>query len=357
MTPNTEIIVREGTTQICAEAFSQCKNLSSITIPESVNRIQQYAFWNCINLKHLYISATVPPNIFPNSFKVKWLDEDGQEWEEPLKINNIIVPEETINKYLQDENWATILTPQEIEGSSTDVFSVGENKKIYFSLGNLQYQPSTKTWRFANKQTEYVGIGEFSFITEISDNYDGWIDMFGFASSGYQDITPTNYIKNNIYVDSHIAGTQYDWGVHNKISNGGNKAGIWRTLTYDEWEYLLYKRPNAEKLTRLYFCNNEGLIILPDNYDIQSISNLKFKDYCSKINADIENGTVIFLPLAGYINKEELYYMNLDGNYWCSTKTSTLSFYIGDMDSDMSLSSSYSFENFAASVRLVRDAK
>ena len=38
---------------------------------------------------------------------------------------------------------------QPIEGSLSGVFSVGNGKQVRFSQGNLQYQASTDTWRFA----------------------------------------------------------------------------------------------------------------------------------------------------------------------------------------------------------------
>ena len=62
-----------------------------------------------------------------------------------------------------------------------------------------------------------------------------------------------------------ISGTNYDWG-KNAISNGENKPGIWRTLTADEWGYLLFDRPNAAKLVGAGTVNGQnGLFILPDN--------------------------------------------------------------------------------------------
>lgn len=41
-----------------------------------------------------------------------------------------------------------------------------------------------------------------------------------------------------------------DWAYHNAISNGGNKAHLWRTLTRDEWNYLFYQRKEA--LSKLF---------------------------------------------------------------------------------------------------------
>ena len=50
--------------------------------------------------------------------------------------------------------------------------------------------------------------------------------------------TPSDYGDGS----GDIAGTNYDWGVNNAISNGGNEAGLWRTLTIEEWKYLMESR-------------------------------------------------------------------------------------------------------------------
>ena len=124
-------------------------------------------------------------------------------------------------------------------------FSISQTKKVRFSQGNLQYQATTKTWRFAENQYDFIG----NYNAKIAETYDGWIDMFGWATSGYNDKMPTLNDRYDFeYVEElvSIAGTNSDWGVYNAISNGGNKAGLWRTLTIEEWQYLLEQRPNAE---------------------------------------------------------------------------------------------------------------
>ncbi|MBO4585019.1 MAG: hypothetical protein J5675_00245, partial [Bacteroidales bacterium] len=43
-------------------------------------------------------------------------------------------------------------------GAVNGVFTVNKDGgTVYFSKGNLQYQASTKTWRFAENQWDYVG--------------------------------------------------------------------------------------------------------------------------------------------------------------------------------------------------------
>lgn len=47
--------------------------------------------------------------------------------------------------------------PSVPEGAINGLFSVSPSKKVYFSQGNLQYQASSNTWRFAEHQWNCVG--------------------------------------------------------------------------------------------------------------------------------------------------------------------------------------------------------
>lgn len=61
-------------------------------------------------------------------------------------------------------------------------FSVSKTKQVKFSPGNLQYQASTKKWRFAPKQTDYIGEAnnniEWEYIFRYRTNYS---QLYGYA--------------------------------------------------------------------------------------------------------------------------------------------------------------------------------
>ena len=125
------------------------------------------------------------------------------------------------------------------DGALPGLFSVSATQQVYFSQGNLQYQASTNTWRFAEHQYDYVGTqtadvygyhgGNVSGSDNrsISSTYSGWIDLFGWGTGDNPTLSSDNY---------GAYGTFVDWG-SNPISNGGNTANRWRTLTQAEWEY------------------------------------------------------------------------------------------------------------------------
>lgn len=66
-------------------------------------------------------------------------------------------------------------------GAINGLFSVGESSQVYFSRGNLQYQASTNTWRFAENQWDI--IAEDNAL--ITQTFDRWIDLFSWGTSGY----------------------------------------------------------------------------------------------------------------------------------------------------------------------------
>lgn len=125
------------------------------------------------------------------------------------------------------------------------LFSISSWDQVRFSKGNLLYNASTDTWRFAEKQTDHIGAEN----NKIADDNTNWIDLFGYGTSGWESgaeayqpwSTASSYSK---YLNQDLADAyeEADWGAHNAIANGGNRAGMWRTLTKDEWSFLLNSR-------------------------------------------------------------------------------------------------------------------
>ena len=78
----------------------------------------------------------------------------------------------------------------------------------------------------------------------------------------------TGDAPNTVSTDKSDYADFTDWGV-NPITNGGNEADAWRTLTGDEWYYLFYTRENAATLFALGSVNGvNGTILLPDNWEL-----------------------------------------------------------------------------------------
>ena len=211
------------------------------------------------------------------------------------------------------------------EAKKNGVFSVSSNLKVHFSGGNLQYQASTKTWRFAEHQWDVVGEAN----ENISSSYSGWIDLFGWGTGN----NPTQSSeRDNDY------STFKEWG-NNTISNGGNYK--WRTLTKAEWEYVLNTRSTSSGIRYAKATVNEvkGLILLPDNWssDNYSLGNVNKPDANYDSNrisltdwsSKFETNGVVFLPATGVRQGTEVYNLDYDSNifgdlefnggYWSSS--------------------------------------
>lgn len=52
-------VIKEGTEFISEEAFFQCNNLESITIPQTIKEVGKYAFLGCSSLKDVYYQGTI----------------------------------------------------------------------------------------------------------------------------------------------------------------------------------------------------------------------------------------------------------------------------------------------------------
>jgi len=227
-------------------------------------------------------------------------------------------------------------------------FSISETNKVYFSQGNLQYQASTGTWRFAEQQYDFVGEAN----KKISQTYDGWIDFFGWGTGNNPILTSSN--------DANYLNFT-DWGV-NKISNGGNAANQWRTLTNDEWEYLYSGRTDAALLRSRATVNNvPGYIFLPDNWSLPS--GMSFTADANEWTtntfsvtgwATMEENGAVFLPTTGGRNGNFVANVDAVGLYWSSTPDSSGTAFTFSFSSDSVNPWNSITRTLGVSVRLVR---
>ena len=249
--------------------------------------------------------------------------------------------------------------PQIPVGAIDGLFTIDSvGNQVYFSQGNLQYNAAqgthqcadgtTKqgTWRFAENQWDFVGTqnpysGEpggtvpGSDNANISQDYDGWIDLFGWGTSGWHDNSdPYNvnyqpwstsgstvnyeyncwgYGPSTNMPSPNLTGSSanYDWGVYNPISNGGNQPNQWRSLTDEEWAYVFFSRTTSSgiRYAKANVNNVNGVILLPDDWSTSyytlSNTNSTVASYSSNtITAQqwstLEQHGAIFLPATGW---------------------------------------------------------
>ena len=259
-------------------------------------------------------------------------------------------------------------------GAIAAEFSVAKHRKVFFSMGNLQYQASTHKWRFATHQYDFIG----SSNSNISNSTTSWIDLFGWGTSGWYSgaVAYQPYSTSTTYSDYYPGGSAYndltgsyayaDWGVVNAIQNGGNTAHSWRTLTADEWQYLLYVRTDAaSKCGLATVLGVSGLVILPDDWQLPSgcSFNASYSYYTVNIYnstqwSNMEAAGAVFLPAAGYRHSTTVYNSGTYGNYWSANmyNSDVSSSYRMRFLSGSLYSKSTGYRYYGHSVRLVRNS-
>lgn len=260
------------------------------------------------------------------------------------------------------------------DGVLPGVFSISTTQKVKFSQGNLQYKASTRTWRFAEEQFEYIGEAN----SNISSHYDGYIDLFGWATSGcpcgntYYRPWDSNNSGGYLYGPPgkyNLTGryANCDWGYYNAISNGGNQNHQWRTLTQGEWNYVFNTRSTTSgiRYAKAKVNNVNGVILLPDNwsssyYTLYS-TNDRFSSFSSNVISSstwtysLEAHGAVFLPTAGDRSGTSVSSVGRNGYYWSASYNDIFSaLYVYFYDSY--LGTGYAFSrDYGLSVRLVQD--
>ncbi|MBQ0016446.1 MAG: hypothetical protein KBT04_05635 [Bacteroidales bacterium] len=213
---------------------------------------------------------------------------------------------------------------EEVAGMLPGVFSVSDSTTVRFSQGNLQYQPSSGTWRFAPNQWDFVGAPSQTGLNgnktpngtiEGSDNalistigYSGWIDLFGWG-------TGNNPTQTSVFSEDYTVFT--DWGSVCGLGEG------WRTLHADEWKYLR-NRPGKSAWATV----NEihGIVMIPESWTTpEGCAFVAGQDdgwntnvYDKPAWAKMEQAGAIFLPAAGMRNNLAVYDVGIKVRYWSS---------------------------------------
>lgn len=239
--------------------------------------------------------------------------------------------------------------------SASPVFSVSSNTLVLFAPGNLQYKANPVTWQFAAHQYDIIGADN----AYIASDYTGWIDLFGWATSG-NSASGTYYQPYSANLGRYFYGenSQSGSGEWDPAKSDWGKnilpAGTWRTLSSAEWTYLFNTRTTSatiEGVSNARFTkakiltdgsigtdginyNILGVILFPDNYDgtqpegvTWAASNINTYSYnfmgcCTCTTAGweaLEAAGCVFLPCAGSREENTVSNPGSLGYYWSSS--------------------------------------
>jgi hypothetical protein len=268
------------------------------------------------------------------------------------------------------------------------VFTVAYGKQVIISQGNLQYVPRTNTWSFHTHQYDICEPGAVDSSMRYIAGGTLPIDLFGYGTSGHNNMHP--YMTSKTDTDyiapiSTLVQTDYDWGWHNAISNGGNAAGEWYSLNSTQWRHLFNTRIpttsgiNSNNPTRYTYATidgtHTGVILFPDNYSHPTNADTligvfnNYSNYATIVSLDnwqkLEAAGAVFLPAAGYrIDAEtnstgchKITQVSSQGLYWTggTTTRTEANRLVFEYTSVPRFYKDYGFRHFGMSVRVVKD--
>ena len=196
-------------------------------------------------------------------------------------------------------------------GADTGLFTVDKDgKQVFFSQNNLYYQKSNQSWHVTSGWGPWVTREANGDVGENYKNINDFQMLFGWG-----DITPLRTDTDDENYNWPTDGSD-PWG--SKIDN----KGTWRTLSIDEWNFLLSGGPirngKYKEGVRITTDKNgtvTGLVIAPDDFPEEIKSYYTETEWWNNVR---EYG-LVFLPLGGRRYGKEVANVGSAGYYWSST--------------------------------------
>ena len=284
---------------IDACAFENCRNLESITIEEGVTRIGSRSFYNCSRLSSIILPDSVNliyAEAFLNctnlsSITVKAVTpptlNSGNNNAFSNTICPIYVPSESVEAYKSATGW--IAYSDRIQAIPTSSTTGVINGHAYVDMGNGLKWATMNVG--ANSQIDY---GDYFAWGETEPYYNSLSPLTWKVdkSSGY-DWTSYQFNPSGDGASfTRYTGSDESILLSEDDAASVNWGGTWRTPTYYDWYWL---KSNS-------------------TWEWENINQV----YGYRVTSSI-NGNIIFLPAAGYFIGKNMYLYLQVGFYWSSS--------------------------------------
>ena len=277
------------------------------------------------------------------------------------------------------------------------VFTVSDNGtpedksddvKVKFSLGNLYCSRTSVdsddwSWHFFKEQYECIQAPDSipnGQLIQYTAESDLSISLFTWGYDATKSVNPigTEYVTAHTTDGDKLVSEKGgdDWGVAYRKSNR-RTLGSWRTLTDDEWKFLLSYDPsnygqsgsNYDNVIRrgrvkcgVNVCGvGKCIVILPDDWNESVISLADFADKSGYNNDylefptwnDMKDAGAVCIPYSGIREEGNVVIKNWPGYYWTSTSADNNQAYILKTNGEFGEEN----RNMGCSVRLVTECK
>ena len=121
------LVIPEGVTEVGDAAFYGCTYLDSLALPSTTQRIGDNCFALCSRMKQINVNAIVPPIIFAKTF---------------FDVNRnipVIVPEGARDAYANDEYWGEFINVVESDDVDTQIENAENANVAIYSVGGVLY--------------------------------------------------------------------------------------------------------------------------------------------------------------------------------------------------------------------------
>ena len=262
--------------------------------------------------------------------------------------------------YRVDSSMPIVVTVKPFE------FTVSSGKTVKFSKGNLYWDGSA--FRFEANQWSFADTWNASHVSHFF-----WSNTTDWQVSGKEP-----YAASYSYSTFTGEDVFFTNGTHttanSKFQVKGETTGTWRTLSKDEWDYLLNTsnassgaRTDANRFAKAKVNGVKGLLIFPDGYNGGAVIsattgvaalNTKNAEYPFQSIPDatwtsMESLGAVFLPAAG--NREGTGVVNVGTHgYYCSSALESKYFAFGMCFYTDYVGAENHDRYFGSAVRLVR---
>lgn len=191
-----EIILPDAITNIAVYAFYECSALKTVYIPSNVSTINASAFEKCEALENVYCYAIEPPYTHNDVFKDAFIE-----------YTNLYVPENAIDNYKSATPWMNFKTINAINGTNIEKC---DNPTITYINGELKFACATEGAEFVSEITD----------TDVAMHYNASISL---TATYYISV----YATKSGYANSDVVTATLCWinaepkteGINNSIAN------------------------------------------------------------------------------------------------------------------------------------------
>lgn len=208
----TSITIPDSVTSIGVCAFYHCSNLTSISIPDSVTCIDEHAFYYCSNLT----SITIPDSAASIGRFAFYSCNN---------LTSIIIPDSVTSIGEHAFSWCDSLTSITIPDSVT---SIGVGAFSYCAKLTIRCTQNSYAWKYAQENNIRVS-DSYVTVTVTPHHEDGWICADCKLGNVFGDIFCTNCGKTRLCLECGESMPKDD----KYCSNCATEAGKWKCSNCD----------------------------------------------------------------------------------------------------------------------------